>query len=154
MAEQEHVRDDKLLKLALAAFATACEQSEPELRLLNIFAALECLAVHGPAPEATVAAVNSIREKVAVNPDFSDADQILLDRAFKPLTSGGRREALEVLAAQVDAPEELRSMIARAYRARGAYIHSAVKQDELESLVNAMMKLFTLILSARTNSKT
>lgn len=122
MDGQTRVRDDKLLKLALAAFTTACEQSEPELRLLNIFAALECLAGHGSAPEETISGVSSIKEKIARAPEFSDEEKKLLERAFKPLTSGGRRDALEKLAFQAGAPEELRRLIAPAYSARGASI--------------------------------
>lgn len=147
MDSAAHVEASEKLPLALSAFFAACNQKEPELRLLNAFAALECLAGTVRLGTETSALAGELLEKVGKSADFTDREKQMLKGALLPLTKASRRDAVMRMACEAQAPQGLVDSVGSAYGARGAYVHSAVKKTKISELALKMEQLFAYVVA-------
>jgi len=151
MREPALIPRDRKLELALGAFAAACGCSEPELRLLNLFAALEALAGPAPAPADLVSLLEKLQAKLVKSPDFAPQERVRLDKLLEGRKSAGQRAGVEKLLREIDNRKDLIDRLNAAYQARNAYAHGASKQDEskLRDLCAAMEGVLILFVHHR-----
>jgi len=142
---------DRKLELALGAFAAACGCSEPEVRLLNLFAALEALAGPAPAPADLVSLLDKLQAKLTKSPDFGPEEQVRLHKLLEGRKSAGQRAGVERLLREIDDRKDLIDKLNAAYQARNAYAHGASKVDEskLWNLCAAMEGVLVLFVHDR-----
>lgn len=136
------------LEPALNAYALACGTPMLESRLLHFFAALEGLAGAPMVKEELIERISAFQAKVLNDPNYTLEEHQLL-KILDGKKQKSQKVAVEELLRKTDAPEWLVKELNLAYKARGAYAHSAKSHEHLKDMTVVVEGLVISALADR-----